>query len=66
MADNPTVSRKHARVFVSNGSYYIEDLGSTNGTCVNGEMLRKMEPYKLEDKARIRFSNEDYFFEIRG
>lgn len=30
------VSRKHARIFFRNDEYYIEDLGSTNGTYVNG------------------------------
>lgn len=29
------VSRRHARILKSNGSYHIEDLGSTNGTYVN-------------------------------
>lgn len=29
------VSRRHARIRRNNGSYYIEDLGSTNGTYVN-------------------------------
>ena len=29
------VSRRHARIRRSNGGYYIEDLGSTNGTYVN-------------------------------
>lgn len=29
------VSRRHARIFRRNGSYFIEDLGSTNGTYVN-------------------------------
>lgn len=63
--NNPTVSRKHARFFRNNGSYYIEDLGSTNGTSVNGEKLKKMEPYKLDDKARIKLSDEAYIFERR-
>jgi pSer/pThr/pTyr-binding forkhead associated (FHA) protein len=31
-----SVSRKHARIFFRNDEYYIEDLGSTNGTYVNG------------------------------
>lgn len=66
VSNNPTISRRHARIFTANGSFYIEDLGSTNGTSVNGERLRKMEPYKLNHKARIRLSNEEYFFEIRG
>ena len=29
------VSRRHARIVRNNGSYYVEDLGSTNGTYVN-------------------------------
>lgn len=34
-----TVSARHARVFRRNGSPYLEDLGSTNGTYVNGQPL---------------------------
>lgn len=63
--NNPTVSRKHARIFTHDDSYFIEDLGSTNGTYVNGEKLRKMEPYKLDGKVKIQFSNEKYMFEVR-
>jgi len=29
------VSRKHARIFIREGKYHIEDLGSSNGTFVN-------------------------------
>ena len=34
-----TVSGRHARVFRRDGSPYLEDLGSTNGTYVNGQPL---------------------------
>ena len=34
--DNPDVSRRHAAIFWSNGKIVVEDLGSTNGTMVNG------------------------------
>jgi serine/threonine-protein kinase len=36
-SDDPEakISRKHARIFVQDGEYYIEDLGSLNGTYVN-------------------------------
>lgn len=34
--DNPGVSRRHAAVYWSNGKVVLEDLGSTNGTMVNG------------------------------
>jgi predicted component of type VI protein secretion system len=39
------VSRRHCRFFLQGNSYVIEDLGSTNGTSVNGQRL--MAPYML-------------------
>ena len=33
------VSRRHARIFMQGNNYVIEDLGSTNGTFVNGQRL---------------------------
>ena len=33
--EDAKVSRRHARIRRNNGSYFIEDLGSTNGTYVN-------------------------------
>jgi pSer/pThr/pTyr-binding forkhead associated (FHA) protein len=33
------VSRKHARFFLQSGGYVIEDVGSTNGTYVDGQRL---------------------------
>ena len=37
--NDPEVSRRHAQLFSKGGSYTIEDLGSTNGTCVNGQRI---------------------------
>ncbi len=34
--DSLSVSRHHARVFCEDGAYFIEDLGSSNGTYLNG------------------------------
>ena len=36
---DPSVSREHARLYVENGVLYVEDLGSTNGTALNGRAL---------------------------
>ncbi len=37
--NDPEVSRRHARMFAKGGAYGIEDLGSTNGTLVNGQRI---------------------------
>ena len=44
------VSRKHARIALSDGVISIEDLGSTNGTFVNGE---KVERGTLHEGDRV-------------
>jgi len=44
------VSRKHAKIITDERSVTIEDLGSTNGTFVNGEKVRSCE---LKDGDRI-------------
>ena len=48
------VSRKHAKVYRSNGSYFIEDLGSTNGTYVNrGRRLLPGTPQQISDGDEV-------------
>jgi pSer/pThr/pTyr-binding forkhead associated (FHA) protein len=39
--DNLAVSGEHAVIFHSSGDPYLEDLGSTNGTTVNGQPIKK-------------------------
>ncbi|MBQ8662582.1 MAG: FHA domain-containing protein [Eubacterium sp.] len=57
-----TVSRIHARIFRQEGTYYIEDLNSTNGTYLNGKELFYREPAKLKPLDRIAFATEEYLF----
>jgi len=48
------VSRKHAKLYRSNGSYFIEDLGSTNGTYVNrGRRLLPGTPQQVKDGDEV-------------
>ena len=57
------VSRRHARIIISDGSATIEDLGSTNGTYVNrGRRLFPGQPMLIENgdelilgKTTLRF-----------
>ncbi len=37
--NDPEISRRHSRLLFSNGAYLLEDLGSTNGTSINGQRL---------------------------
>jgi predicted component of type VI protein secretion system len=43
--NDPEISRRHSRIFFQNGTYFLEDLGSTNGTSVNGQRL--IGPYSV-------------------
>ncbi|MBN2195987.1 MAG: GGDEF domain-containing protein [Polyangiaceae bacterium] len=45
------VSRRHARIAFRDGKYWVEDLGSTNGTICGGTLLE--EPHELRDGDRI-------------
>jgi DNA-binding winged helix-turn-helix (wHTH) protein len=51
--DDKSVSRRHARVDISQGTGSIEDLGSTNGTRVNGSPISCRTP--LADGDEIAF-----------
>lgn len=49
-----TVSRRHARVFRENGSWWVEDLGSKNGVRVDGRLVEPGAPSRLPQKAVVR------------
>ena len=39
----PKASRRHFQIELCDGHYYIQDLGSTNGTYVNGRRIDRKE-----------------------
>ncbi|MEM1902946.1 MAG: ATPase, T2SS/T4P/T4SS family [Pyrobaculum sp.] len=53
--NDPTVSRRHFKIERREGKFYIVDLGSTNGTFINGVKLRPGEPHLLEAGYGISF-----------
>ncbi len=51
--DDEYASTYHARFQVSRGRWYVEDLGSTNGTWLNGRRIHTPQWLKKGDKIRI-------------
>jgi len=53
LLDSGAVSRRHARVSREAGKYYVEDLGSRNGTYVNGQAVADRQLIGENDKLAI-------------
>jgi len=53
--DNPDMSRQHAVIEFAGGGFRVRDLGSTNGTVVNGAPAQTAE---LQHGDRMQFGNQ--------
>lgn len=62
LADDPLLSRSHFRVFRDGDSYFLEDLGSTNGTCVNSSTEPVRGRHRLNSGDCIRASDHLFIF----
>ncbi|MCC6750187.1 MAG: FHA domain-containing protein [Deltaproteobacteria bacterium] len=51
--NDPAVSRQHVRLVVAGGSLTVEDLGSSNGTRVNGQPLTTQRALKDGDSLQV-------------
>lgn len=54
---HPTVSRRHAKLSFAGEALQVEDLGSTNGTAVNGAALRAGTPVALQAGSKLRLGD---------
>ncbi|MFO0568888.1 MAG: FHA domain-containing protein [Polyangiaceae bacterium] len=61
LADDPNVSRRHVRLVVSNDAVEIEDLGSSNGTWLDGKLVQ--HPLRMPVGGKLRVGAEE--FELR-
>jgi uncharacterized RDD family membrane protein YckC len=52
---DPSISRRHARLFKKNGEIWLEDLSSTNGTLVNGVVVPKGGSVVLPGQGNVIF-----------
>lgn len=57
-----TVSRRHARLWFADGNWYLEDVGSANGTLVNN--VRIHQPVLLHDNDVVNFGDEIVVFNV--
>jgi hypothetical protein len=57
---DPYASSRHARVVLQGGVVVLEDLGSTNGTYLNEELLSGIAPLHHGDRVRIGDSEFTY------
>lgn len=53
LSDDKFASSLHARLWVQGGRLWVEDLGSTNGTWLNGERLAGPRPLVKGDRVQI-------------
>jgi hypothetical protein len=59
--NDPFISSNHAKFVHSNGKYNMEDLGSTNGSFVNGEKVERAA-VPLNNGDRIHVGQLDFLF----
>jgi len=60
--EDPFASARHARVYEQGNIVVIEDLGSTNGTYLNEELLETPRP--LHPGDRVRIGESEFAFEV--
>jgi pSer/pThr/pTyr-binding forkhead associated (FHA) protein len=68
LPDSDVVSRIHAQVWISSDEYYITDLGSSNGTYVNGVKLQPKVFSILNPGDRIALGQGDkvtFLFKVK-
>jgi len=66
LLEDSEVSRKHVRIFQDNGSYFVEDLNSTNGTVLNGLTLQPGVAYPIQSGESLQIGVSVLRFEYGG
>jgi len=55
--DSPKISRSHLKIIAGlDESYHVQDLGSANGTMLNGKELNKMQEYHLRAGGELQLA----------
>ncbi len=59
--DDPHLSKNHARIFLRDGDFFVQDLESTNGSYLNGRKLQK-QPVRIKDSDKLSFGDISFIF----
>ena len=59
---DPYISGQHAQISIKEGSYYIKDLGSKNGTYVNDKPLKSGYEWRLNNGDKIKIGQVEFLF----
>lgn len=63
--DDQAISRRHTKIVLKDGEFHLQDLGSKNGTLLNGQVIQDLVRLKPGDKIRvggnvILFADDNY------
>jgi len=64
--DNSSVSKKHLNLVLRGSKVEVEDLGSTNGTYIDGKKLTPHKTYILHKGEKLIIGNEEITYNING
>ena len=62
IADNTNISRVHAVITMRNGRYYVMDQNSTNGTFINGRIIKAGQETEILPGDCLMLANEEFIF----
>lgn len=72
LCSNIYVSRSHCKIIVKDNKLYIQDMGSTNGTCVNCSKICDITELKNGDRVALahvpsgeEFQQTAFYFEVK-
>lgn len=62
VADNTNISRVHAVITTRNGRYYVMNQNSTNGTFINGRIIKAGQETEILPGDCLMLANEEFIF----
>lgn len=62
VTDNTNISRVHAVITMRNGRYYVMDQNSTNGTFINGRIIKAGQETEILPGDCLMLANEEFIF----